>query len=90
MRALYVGFFSATLLSVCSIVGLYVDFIQIARIMLIFLGFGLIIYFSFFCGGPRKIQRPLTEEQIYEAIKGINSLRAIEVARAVEAAHGIK
>lgn len=34
--------------------------------------------------------RPLTEEQIYEAIKGIDSLRAIEVARAVEAAHGIK
>lgn len=35
---------------------------------------------------PRK---PLTEEQIYKAIKGVDSLRAFDVARAIERAHGI-
>lgn len=35
-------------------------------------------------------RQPLSEELIYKAINGVDSLRAIEVARAVEAAHGIK
>ena len=34
-------------------------------------------------------RKPLTEAQIYAAIKGIDSLKAVEVARAIERAHGI-
>ena len=35
------------------------------------------------------VQEPLTEKEIYAAIKGVDSLRAVEVARAIERAHGI-
>jgi hypothetical protein len=34
-------------------------------------------------------RRPLSEDQIFAAIKGVDSLRAVEVARAIEHAHGI-
>lgn len=34
-------------------------------------------------------RRPLSEEEIFAAIKGVDSLRAVEVARAIERAHGI-
>lgn len=37
----------------------------------------------------RAETKPLTEAQIYAAIKGIDSLKAVEVARAIEKAHGI-
>ncbi len=40
-----------------------------------------------FTAPPQR--KPLTEEEIYAAIKGVDSLRAVEVARAVERAHGI-
>ena len=33
--------------------------------------------------------KPLTDDQVYEAIKGIDSLDALQVWRAAEAAHGI-
>lgn len=38
----------------------------------------------------RAETKPLTEAQIYAAIKGIDSLKAVEVARAIERVHGIK
>ena len=35
-------------------------------------------------------RHPLTDDKVYEAIKGIDSLDALQVWRAAEAAHGIK
>lgn len=37
----------------------------------------------------QRSRRPLSEEQIFAAIKGVDSLRAVDVARAIERAHGI-
>ena len=47
------------------------------------------------CGGTARAfplflaPKQLTDDQVYEAIKGIDSLDALQVWRAAEAAHGI-
>ena len=37
----------------------------------------------------KSMRVPLTDEQIYSAIRFVDSLRAVDVARAIERAHGI-